>query len=94
MVLDTRNYNDRLLYLDLYPYRRQVSHLWQDNKELGSFIQSQRPLYVLHTRYPRNNHDLFSITEGGNTAQVAGVDYVLEAAFGIFTVYRLASVEG
>ena len=86
LVVDVRNYHDRLLYLSLYRYRAQIEELWTDNEELASYIGSNSPEYILHTAYPRNNHELFEIE--GDNALIAGQPYLAEQRFGIFTLYR------
>jgi hypothetical protein len=89
LVVDVRNYNDRLLYLSLYQHRSQVEEWWADNEALASYIVNNSPEFVLHTAYPRNNHDLFEID--GDSALIAGRPYTAEQRFGIFTLYRKSS---
>ena len=90
MALDCRNYNDRLLYLSLYHHHDQLYHDWCDNEQLSRFIKSHRPEYVLFTSYPRNNHDLFELFADGDSARIAGISYLKNSRFEIFTLYRLA----
>lgn len=89
LVVDHRNFNDRLLYLDLYGHRRQIHVAWSSNEQLARFIKSQQPRYVLHTRYPRNNHELFELTSDGRRALIAEQPYHRLFTSGIFTVYEL-----
>lgn len=86
LVVDCRNYNDRLLYLSLYRHYNHVYQNWHDNNGLASFIEDKHPEFVLYTNYPRNNHELFDFTATPNQVVVAGVPYKQEAQFGIFTI--------
>jgi hypothetical protein len=86
LVVDCRNYNDRLLYLSLYRYYDHVYQNWQDNNELADFVRNKHPDFVLYTKYPRNNHELFDFTSIPNQVTVAGMPYREEAKFGIFTI--------
>jgi hypothetical protein len=53
MLLDTRNYNHRLLYLDLYQYCNQIDYYWPSTDSLLSFIGATHPPFVVRTDFPR-----------------------------------------
>jgi len=93
LVLDCRNYNDRLLYLSLYQHFDKINHHWRDNKHLTEFISDNRQKFVLHTKYPRRNHEVFLLSDDGVNALIGGVSYIRAASFGIFTLYQLKTSE-
>lgn len=88
LVVDTRNYNDRLLYLSLYQNKSQVHEFWNSNEQLAAFIRQRQPDYILYSEYPSNNHELFEIS--GDSAMVAGRLYRSEKQLGIFAFYGKA----
>ncbi len=90
LVLDTRNYNDRLLYIDLYRYSKQINYFWPDNDSFAQYVRQVVPEHVLYTDYPANNHGVFTRSDKGDSALIAGVPYLRERTFGIYTLYRLS----
>lgn len=92
LVMDARNYNDRLLYLSLYKHRDRIYQQWRDNDELRRFIQLRKPQYVLYTDYPSNNHALFELVDSNGLMVVSGLMCTTEARIGIFTLFKRSRI--
>jgi len=87
LLLDTRNYNHRLLYLDLYQYRDQIDYYWPSTDSLLRFIGAAHPPFVVRTDYPRPEKPIFDTANGSATITAAGVKYHLLARRGIYCLY-------
>ncbi len=87
LVLDCRNFNDRLLYLYLSEYYPQIRGAWADTESLRRFIEASVPEFVLYTARPNRNHELFH-RETGDTVAIAGLNYQPADSAGIFTLYQ------
>jgi 4-amino-4-deoxy-L-arabinose transferase-like glycosyltransferase len=89
LLLDTRNYNHRLLYLDLYRYHEQIDYFWPSTDSLLSFIGTARPPFVVRTDFPRPDKPTFDTANGSDSITAAGVKYHLLARRGIYCLYAL-----
>ena len=89
MLLDTRNYNHRLLYLDLYQYRDQIDYYWPSTDSLLSFISTTHPQFVIRTDLPRPDKPIFDTASGSASITATGVTYHLLARRGIYCLYAL-----
>jgi hypothetical protein len=89
LLLDTRNYNHRLLYLDLYQYRDQIDYYWPSTDSLLSFIGATHPPFVVRTDFPRPDKPIFDTANGSASITVTGVKYHLLARRGIYCLYAL-----
>ncbi len=87
LLLDTRNYNHRLLYLDLYRYSGQIDYYWPSTDSLLSFISNTRPPFVVRTDFPRPDKPIFDTANGSASVIAAGVDYRLLIHRGIYCLY-------
>jgi hypothetical protein len=89
LVLDSRNFNDRLLYLDLWKHYDHVYCSWPGTESLAGFIRNERPALVLYTSTPNRNHELFTDTGDGDSVRIAGIRYRKTETWGIFTLYEI-----
>lgn len=89
LLLDTRNYNHRLLYLDLYQYRDQIDYYWPSTDSLLSFIGVTHPPFVVRTDFPRPDKPIFDTANGSVSITATGVKYHLLARRGIYCLYTL-----
>ena len=89
LVLDTRNYNHRLLYLDLWEYADQIDPKWSSADSLRQFILSNRPRFVLRADFPQTDQAVFDATCGNLSANVGEVRYRLGKRLGIYGIYEL-----
>ncbi len=87
LLLDVRNYNHRLLYLDLYQYRDQIDYYWPSTDSLLSFIGERHPPFVVRTDFPRPDKPIFDTPNGSTTATVSCVNYHLVVRKGIYCLY-------
>ena len=91
LLLDTRNYNHRLLYLDLYQYRDQIDYYWPSTDSLLNFIGMTHPPFVVRTDFPRPDKPIFDTANGSASIIATGVRYHLLARRGIYCLYALDS---
>ena len=89
LLLDTRNYNHRLLYLDLYRYHDQIDYYWPSTDSLLSFIGTTHPPFVVRTDFPRPDKPIFDAANGSVSISAAGVKYHLLARRGIYCLYAV-----
>jgi hypothetical protein len=87
LLLDARNYNHRLLYLDLYQYRDQIDYYWPSTDSLLSFIGATHPPFVVRTDFPRPDKPIFDTANGSASIAAAGLEYHLLARRGIYCLY-------
>jgi 4-amino-4-deoxy-L-arabinose transferase-like glycosyltransferase len=87
LLLDTRNYNHRLLYLDLYQFHDQIDYFWPSTDSLLSFIGATHPTFVVRTDSPRPDKPIFDTPNGPDSISAAGVKYHLNARRGIYCLY-------
>jgi hypothetical protein len=92
LVMDARNYNDRLLYLELQRHWDRIRQRWSDNHELETAVAQAPPDYLLLTSSPRTNHAVFEIAED-STAIVGGRRYRPIHQAGIFTVFQVVAAD-
>jgi hypothetical protein len=88
MLLDARNYNDRLLYLSLYQHRSRLYEEWKNNDHLAAFVRDERPNIVIYTEYPSVNHPLFRFVPNSHLVRVAGVMYEKSYQSGIYSLLK------
>ncbi len=91
LLLDTRNYNHRLLYLDLYDYRDQIDYFWTSTDSLLSFVSLTHPPFMVRTDFPRPDKQIFDAPNGSATVVAAGVGYHLVSRRGIYCLYAVGS---
>lgn len=89
LLLDERNYNHRLLYLDLYQYRDRIDYYWPSTDSLLSFIRTMHPPFVVRTDFPRPDKPIFDIANGSASITATGVKYHLLARRGIYCLYAV-----
>ncbi len=88
LVVDVRNYFQRLMYLDLYKYASQIDHSWPSADSLGWFIHSTRPRFVLRTDYPRTDTSVFFGASGDMFILAGEQTYRLKHRSGVFAIYE------
>ena len=88
LVLDTRNYHHRVLFLDLYAHRSQIDYDWPTPDSLLAFIKNVRPQYIVRADYPYNDKPVFDTRCGSNYTNAGGVLYRLQFRAGVFAVYE------
>ena len=91
LVLDTRNYNHRLLYIDLYDYNEQIKWKWPSGDSIESFVQQHQPELILRAKFPRLDKSIFDTPFDSDSAAVGGVPYRLAFSSGIYNIYSLDS---
>jgi hypothetical protein len=87
LLLDVRNYNHRLLYLDLYRYRDRIDYYWLSTDSILSFIDTTHPAFVVRTDFPRPDKPIFDNANGSASITATGVKYHLLARRGIYCLY-------
>ena len=87
LLLDTRNYNHRLLYLDLYEYHNQIDYYWPSTDSLLGFIERTHPPLLVRTDLPRPDKPIFDTANGSVSITAGGVKYHLLARQGIYCLY-------
>lgn len=88
LVLDTRNYYHRLLYLDLYDYSDSIDYNWPSPDSLLSFIKTRQPNYILRADYPKTDVDVFDSRCGSEYTNSGGVLYRLSHRAGVYAIYK------
>ncbi|MBK7092870.1 MAG: hypothetical protein IPH59_14320 [bacterium] len=88
LVLDTRNYYHRLLYLDLYDYSDSIDCNWPSPDSLLSFIRSRQPDYLLRADYPNTDKGVFDTRCGSEFTNSGGVLYRLRHRAGVYAIYE------
>lgn len=87
LVLDTRNYNHRLLFVDLIHYSSQIDYRWPSGDSLVNFVRFRQPELILRTKYPRLDRSIFSAPFGAQVDTVGSLPYRLEFSSGIYSIY-------
>ncbi len=93
LVLDTRNYNHRLLFVDLIHYSNQIDYKWPSGDSLVNFVRSRQPELILRATYPRLDRTIFEGPVGAQVTEVGGVPYRLTFISGIYSLYLLDNAD-
>jgi 4-amino-4-deoxy-L-arabinose transferase-like glycosyltransferase len=88
LVLDTHNYNQRLLYLDLYEYTDSIDYDWPSQDSLLAFIQARKPLYIVRADYPKTDDTVFDARCGSDSTKAGMLLYRLRFRSGVYAVYE------
>ncbi len=88
ILLDTRNFNQRLLYLDLYDYRDQIDCDWPLPDSMLAFIKDEKPQFVVRADHPKTDKTVFDTRSGSETTNAGGVVYRLRFRAGVFAIYE------
>ena len=89
ILLDTRNFNQRLLYLDLYDDRGQIDYGWPSPDSMLAFIKAEKPQFVVRADYPSTDNAVFDTRSGSEITSAGDVLYHLRFRAGVFAIYEL-----
>lgn len=89
LVLDNRNFNQRLLYLDLYRHHSQIDARWITQDSLRQFINSHQPPIIVRADYPKTDNEIFDKPCGSEIISANGLNYRMTFRSGIYAIYTL-----